>query len=772
MRNFDLWQNNFDQDGKFLHGKILFTERDSSGGVNVPNKKEIYDEDGSPISNPVLTGTYGKTERQVFLGDGEYTVWRYRYIGGGDFSDYELVNDDSLWELVDSFDICDKYSELQIELDESKCVKVDTVADLQSLNPELVEGETKVVWLLGYYAKGDKRPVAYRSVSSGTPNGGSIIQSTADNTVFWKLLNPTSYVDVRDFGVFPDATPTNVGQIANAINYANANGLDVYFSRGNYNFYGGTYQINGLLLLGGTTIFTGNTTNRTTVKTYRGVFPAKNLLLVAAQGSPGLTVEAPEAHTSWINNSGYCRASATDMLVVDKDVILDTADFPQGLRKCVVTAESTHLILFRCDKIECDGKLSSTVEYSFEKCNFTDRFFKNNTFSDDITLTNCRLDINDFASVDNWAKAMLKNGASVFDFQGRFCETFTLQASSATRSYKILNGNFETLRFRAPDTVTDGNQGNTLELIHCRGSITGDHLWKDLYIDDCVLQTTTSRSYRYTDINYSVDGLTVGGTISVSSSTVVSNNQSSMAIGCTNSSYAPETVALKASDVSGKVYGEQIGASRSTFDNEVHSYNTLHLEGNVFNSDTTVYTAGTSAYIVNNRFNQSASPESWLNAPNLTACTYEGNTGNCLQKKARIALDDKVIPMYFSSYQIFGSGIEFRLIGQNAVPVHLFGIGQCRIRVKISVDVREGESSQDSTTSSNNCHTTLDGTTIYSTSDAKNFELPTHEIGAIPFITDGSENIRYFVIGVPSGISPDGSYAEIDNVTLEAEIIE
>ena len=116
MRNFDLWQNNFDQDGKFLHGKILFTERDSSGGVNVPNKKEIYDEDGTPISNPVLTGTYGKTERQVFIGDGEYTVWRYRYIGGGDFYDYELVNDDSLWELVDSFDICDKYSELQIEL--------------------------------------------------------------------------------------------------------------------------------------------------------------------------------------------------------------------------------------------------------------------------------------------------------------------------------------------------------------------------------------------------------------------------------------------------------------------------------------------------------------------------------------------------------------------------------------------------------------------------------------------------------------------------------
>ena len=770
MRNFDRWQNNFDQDGKFLHGKILFPERDSSGGVNVPNKKEIYDEDGTPISNPVLTGTYGKTERQVFIGDGEYTVWRYRYIGGGDFSDYELVNDDSLWELVDSFDICDKYSELQIELDESKCVKVDTVEDLKALDPALVEGETKVVWLLGYNAKGDKRPVAYRSVSSGTPNGGSIIQSTKDNTVFWKLLNPTNYVDVRDFGVFPDADPTNMGQIASAIKYANDNGLDVYFSRGNYNFYGGTFQINGMLLLGGTAIFTGRTTNRTTVNTYRGVFPAKNLLLVAAQGSPGLTVVAPEAHTSWINNSGYCRASATDILVVDKDVILDTADFPQGLRKCVVTAESTHQILFRCDKIECDGKLSSTVEYSFENCNFTDRFFKDNEFSDNITLTNCRLDINDFASVDNWAKAMLMNGASVFDFQGRYCASFTLRASSATKSYKILNGNFGTLMFRAPDTVS--TKGNSLELIHCRGSIYGDYLWEDLYIDDCVLQTTTSRSYHY-DIDYAVDGLTVGGTITVSSSTIASNNQASMAIGCTGNAYVPDTVSLSDSVISGKVYGKSIGASRSTFSNEVHSYDGgLHLEGNIFNSDATIYTSATSAYIVNNRFNQSGDPEDVINGTNLTSCTYDGNTGNCLKKKAKIDLSNIATPMYFTGYQLFGSGVEFRVSSSNAVPVHLFGIGQSRIRVKISVDVREGENSQEVSSSSNNCHTTLSGTAIYSTPDAKSFVMPTHDIGATTIITDGSENTRYFVIGVPSGISPDGTYASFDNITLEAEIIE
>ena len=767
MRNFDLWQNNFDQDGKFLHGKILFTERDSSGGVNVPNKNEIYDEDGTPISNPVLTGTYGKTERQVFLGDGEYTVWRYRYIGGGDFSDYELVNDDSLWELVDSFDICDKYSELQIELDESKCVKVDTVADLQSLNPELVEGETKVVWLLGYYAKGDKRPVAYRSVSSGTPNGGSIIQSTTDNTVFWKLLNPTNYVDVRDFGVFPDAAPTNVGQIANAIKYANDNGLDVYFSRGNYNFYGGTFQINGQLLLGGTAIFTGHTTNRTTVNTYRGVFPAKNLLLVAAQGSPGLTVVAPEAHTSWINNSGYCRASATDMLVVDKDVILDTTDFPQGLRKCVVTAESTHQILFRCDKIECDGKLSSTVEYSFENCNFTDRFFKDNEFSDNISLTNCRLDINDFASVDNWAKAMLMNGASVFDFQGRYCASFTLRASSATKSYKILNGNFGTLMFRAPDTVS--TKGNSLELIHCRGSIYGDYLWEDLYIDDCVLQTTTSRSYHY-DIDYAVDGLTVGGSITVNNSYIASANNDDYAIGCSDNAYDPQTVSITGSSISGKVCCATLGMSKSTIDNEI-TVESIHLEGNVFNGSTRIQVNGNSAYFVNNRFDQSGNPEDVISGTNLTSCTYDGNTGNCLKKKAKIDLSNIATPMYFTGYQ-FGSGVEFRVSSSNAVPVHLFGIGQSRIRVKISVDVRECENSQEVSSPSNNCHTTLSGTAIYSTPDAKSFVMPTHDIGATTIITDGSENTRYFVIGVPSGISPDGTYASFDNITLEAEIIE
>lgn len=763
MRNFDLWQNNFDQDGKFLHGKILFTERDSSGGVNVPNKKEIYDEDGTPISNPVLTDTYGKTERQVFIGDGEYTVWRYRYIGGGDFSDYELVNDDSLWELVDSFDICDKYAELQIELDESKCVKVDTVEDLKSLNPALVEGETKVVWLLGYNAKGDKRPVAYKSVSSGNPDGGSVIRSTADNAVYWKLLNPTNYVDVRDFGVFPDDA-TNVGQIANAISYANTNGLDVYFPAGGYEFNGGSYRIYGMLLVDQGVIFTGKNGTSTSITADNGVNPDTGLV-IASQGTGYIVVTAPEVHTKWLHPSGTCNVSATDTLVIDQDVELSSFWFGSP-RKCIVTASSTKAIAFKDCEIECSGKLSSTVAYTFNNCNFTDKFFVGGAFSENITLTNCRLDINDFASVDNWAKAMLMNGASELDFQGKLCQSFEIRARNVGTSYRVFNGFFGTFEMLSDRTSSSDND---LELEQCKiQNLVCDDNWKNLTIIDSDVtagEGITGQGDKY--------GVYVSGGLVIRNSNIAYNQDDTDKVAIGPIGAYPFTVSLVDTRISGKVSGESVDALRCVFDNEVYNNSgTMSVCRCVLAENSLLKTNGTAAYIVDNRFDQSGTPDDAVKGNNLTSCTYEGNTGNCLKKKMRIDAENLLRLDFLDDNPVtirrFILSMEQNV---NEIPLHLFGVGTSRIRVSFVIDVRDSTADQ-SASSAQNYYYTVIGSLVYDTTDPRTFIMPHGDSGAYKSIHDNdSTNPHMIGVTVPEGVYTTTN-KQILGKYIEAEIIE
>lgn len=758
MRNFDLWQNNFDQDGKFLHGKILFTERDSSGGVNVPNKKEIYDEDGTPISNPVLTDTYGKTERQVFLGDGEYTVWRYRYIGGGDFSDYELVNDDSLWELVDSFDICDKYSELQIELDESKCVKVDTVEDLKALDPELVEGETRVVWLLGYNAKGDKRPVAYRSVSSGTPDGGSIIRSTADNTVYWKLLNPTNYVDVRDFGVFPDET-NNVGQIANAINYANANGLDVYFPAGGYELNGGSYRIYGMLLVDQGVIFTGKNGTSTNITADNGVNPDTGLV-IASQGTGYIVVTVPEVRTSWLHPSGTCHVSATDTLVIDQDVELSSFWFGSP-RKCIVTASSTKAIAFKDCEIECSGKLSSTVAYTFNNCNFTDKFFVGGAFSENITITNCRLDINDFASVDNWAKAMLMNGATQLDFQGKLCSELSIVATASDTSYKVLNGSFTKLSFMAsyasPRTST-----NVLSIENCSiAELDGDYCWGAISISNSDVVVNGSRQYQYSGVDYYDYGL-LAGSVSIKKSNITCS--SNYAVGTSNSSYIPDSVSIADSVISGIVFAGTVTCVGSIFYNTVKNWENdtvMSVTGCTLYGDSHLETLGTSAVIVDNVFMQNGTPENAVVGNSLTSCVYNENSGNCLKKKVKF---EATAAMSFSSSTYSGHKFYALFQTNNDIDIHLFGVAASGIRVRYSLVVSENDGEY-------RYKTVLESICNYTSNDPRSFFIPHAEQSTTPKALYDNSTDHYKV----SVEAPDSVTLDVQNIEacyIEAEIIE
>ena len=238
MRNFDNWNRYLDNANKPLRGCVMFNVKD--GNTVAP----IYDGDGTPLDNPILTDEFGRTEHQVFI-DTDVVAYFYKYIGTGNYNSYRSqdinINDDTLWSLqYTSENINDILK--HITSDSAMCV--GTIADLRNLditNVPDVCGE-KVITLLGYNSIGDKEAVNYvwnPSLEDNDDNG-SIIQGP-ELTGRWVLVKPTEHCDSRHFGIFPQNTTNFNGDTARInqwIAYCNSVNLRPYFSaNGDYKYY-------------------------------------------------------------------------------------------------------------------------------------------------------------------------------------------------------------------------------------------------------------------------------------------------------------------------------------------------------------------------------------------------------------------------------------------------------------------------------------------------------------------------------------------------------
>ena len=238
MRNFDNWNRYLDNANKPLRGCVMFNVKD--GNTVAP----IYDSDGTPLDNPILTDEFGRTEHQVFI-DTDVVAYFYKYIGTGSYTSYRSqdinINDDTLWSLqYTSENINDVLK--HITSDSAMCV--GTIADLRNLditNVPDVCGE-KVITLLGYNSIGDKETVNYvwnPSLEDNDDNG-SIIQGP-ELTGRWVLVKPTEHCDSRHFGIFPQNTTNFNGDTARInqwIAYCNSVNLRPYFSaNGDYKYY-------------------------------------------------------------------------------------------------------------------------------------------------------------------------------------------------------------------------------------------------------------------------------------------------------------------------------------------------------------------------------------------------------------------------------------------------------------------------------------------------------------------------------------------------------
>lgn len=176
-----------DLNQKPLNGMVQFLDYGTS------NQKAIYNEEGTPINNPVSC-SFGVLETSVKL-VGKYTVKQWLYVGNGDpVSDWA---DDDLRAL--NFQMDSVYpafgDSLQTPATATNVISVDTVDQLKNINTE-----SNLILVKGYYTLGDCPSRYFFRDSSGVANSGSCFKSN-NGEYYWKLLLTSSEIDASCFGI-------------------------------------------------------------------------------------------------------------------------------------------------------------------------------------------------------------------------------------------------------------------------------------------------------------------------------------------------------------------------------------------------------------------------------------------------------------------------------------------------------------------------------------------------------------------------------------------
>lgn len=176
-----------DLNQKPLNGMVQFLDYGTS------NQKAIYNEEGTPINNPVSC-SFGVLETSVKL-VGKYTVKQWLYVGNGDpVSDWA---DDDLRALNFQMDsIYPAFGDsLQTPTTATNVVSVDTIEQLKNINTE-----SNLILVKGYYTLGDCPSRYFFRDSSGVANSGSCFKSN-NGEYYWKLLLTSSEIDASCFGI-------------------------------------------------------------------------------------------------------------------------------------------------------------------------------------------------------------------------------------------------------------------------------------------------------------------------------------------------------------------------------------------------------------------------------------------------------------------------------------------------------------------------------------------------------------------------------------------
>lgn len=416
MRMFDIRDSWLDLAGNPLIGRVKFCK------LHTTVLENIYDYQGTPLSNPVFTNTIGQLSKQVFLQDQtDYTVIFEKYIGNGDFTDDPDVDN---WSFQYSCDnLWDVYG---IEVEAQAIQTVNTVEDLRSTDPVLVDERDgrRIVILAGYNNIADKPPVMYiwDENSIDNDNGGSIIKENGIPTGRWVLVNTFGNcgIDVRHFGVFgvdsaQDASDNMSLQISMANNYATSIGLPLYFPciDGLTWYKMNNLNISGAIFAGDTRVF-GNTGTSSVIT----VPDADNYLSVFSNSSFGatFTVTGPIVKTSWGQYSNKVIFSPSYKLIIDSDVITTNKSFSNIIVDYQI-GSLTYATFNGCI-INAVKKLGDHL--TFRNCRLTESMFSDDTDMATITVyDDDAIELADWPTTSKWLILRQQNSIGPLDFEGR-----------------------------------------------------------------------------------------------------------------------------------------------------------------------------------------------------------------------------------------------------------------------------------------------------------------------------------------------------------------
>lgn len=227
-----------DDDGNPLVGGTV-TFYDSG----TENKKDIYDEAGTPVDNPQILDAGGFVrDRGVYLGDGTYRVF--------------VESADSLF----TKEIDPWYGDLSSET-LSQMLVSDTIADLKALDVENIDSNT--VFVNGYYGLDAGGGVfTYISDSTEEDDGGMFIKPTVGAGCWHRRFNGTQITPIM-FGILQTVANWS-SRWGKLITYAYNSQTGIYIPKGGADYYIGANLTIGSNTRYPVTIETGTRFNGTT----------------------------------------------------------------------------------------------------------------------------------------------------------------------------------------------------------------------------------------------------------------------------------------------------------------------------------------------------------------------------------------------------------------------------------------------------------------------------------------------------------------------------
>lgn len=480
LRLFSAGWSFIDNNGKPLLGEVSFYDKDDT-----TQPCDVYDSEGTVISNPIQTTDTGRTVQPVYLeNDKIYTVFFYKYTESGDRELQYSV------EIPKNTFVFDFGSDTQTQL-----VYFPNVATMTSSHYPW--REDNVYGLLGYYESGDTDVVYYkakkRTNGDPNPNGGSVLVGyDTDGTAYTLLLNSfynIKYFDVRHFGVVPSMhNEVNNSSLALCDSFCHDNGYIMSFTKnGNdtvytfrnlqYTFLSTIYSTSDITLY-----FVNSNVPRLELDNCRPVITADS------EHDETVSVYGDEL---WLSTKGSENVILNPSIVYYIDAEWSQQEINAKNCKVIIQSEYSNTYnLDNCD-IVSNKCIKSDFEHTFHNCALDSEMFTDITNYWTFAKTQHLYNNNYIGAWNTIALLFLKvvdDAYTTIDLQGKDVtipeSSFTLNYSTTTHKTLKNGGTVIGLYLRAPSNSADkGNNVAFENIVNIQDLYTISNVNVDNYLN-------------------------------------------------------------------------------------------------------------------------------------------------------------------------------------------------------------------------------------------------------------------------------------------------